>query len=397
MATCDYCGKKIDGLPFHCRRCNGYFCPKHRLPENHNCQKLKQGNIFENLSSKKKKYPSHKKEYVETSGDYPKKKNRLKQFFNSASRIFYKLKYNLSKPFRKFSFDNFVKGFFKIPLLVGILIIWLIISKIVNSIFLEIGYSIEPYGFLSFIIFYAILFFAPIYLIHRFFTDMPHYKKFSYFIGGILSLVVIFYALTWVIPQIPDTTFEREFYVPNSASSIRVDMNEYQYLFYTSLNKAHFMNWISQFSIFDEYLFKKNLPKDIIQELKEKYPSKTDDQLVRDVVSLVQNLDYDYSKLDSLSFQVRFPYETLYEEKGVCIEKTLLLLRLLRELNYNTALLTFYGANHAGVGIQCNKPNFEEFCFIETTNSFTIGEVPPDLRGESPSITRYGGLKRYTK
>ena len=87
---------------------------------------------------------------------------------------------------------------------------------------------------------------------------MPHYKKFSYIMGGILSLIVISYALSWAIPQIPDTTFEREFYVPNSASSIEVEMNEYQYLFYTPLNKAHFMNWISQFNIFDEHIFKKN-------------------------------------------------------------------------------------------------------------------------------------------
>jgi hypothetical protein len=409
MTHCDYCDKKIDGLPFHCRRCGKYFCSKHRLPEDHNCPGLKQGNIFDNLSDNRKKYShrktkkhyydvdeEHKNEYVGTS-QKTNKTEKAKEFINSARRTYYKIKNTLLRPIRKFSFENLFKGFFKIPLLVGLLIIWLIISKIVNSLFLEIGYSIEPYGFLSFILFYAILFFAPIYLIYRFFTDMPHYKKFSYIIGGILSLIVISYALSWAIPQIPDTTFEREFYVPNSASSIEVEMNEYQYLFYTSLNKAHFMNWISQFTIFDEYLFKKNLPADIIQSLKEKYPSKTDDQLVRDVVSLVQNLDYDYSKLDSLSFQVRFPYETLYDEKGVCIEKSLLLLRLLEELNYNTALLTFYGANHAGVGIQCNKPNYEEFCFIESTNSFAIGEVPPDLRGESPSITRYGGLKRYTK
>ena len=37
MTRCDFCGKKIEGMPFNCWRCGGSFCGDHRLPENHAC------------------------------------------------------------------------------------------------------------------------------------------------------------------------------------------------------------------------------------------------------------------------------------------------------------------------------------------------------------------------
>jgi hypothetical protein len=39
MATCAKCGAKVM-LPYQCRYCGGYFCPDHRLPENHECSRL---------------------------------------------------------------------------------------------------------------------------------------------------------------------------------------------------------------------------------------------------------------------------------------------------------------------------------------------------------------------
>ncbi|MHA1792471.1 MAG: AN1-type zinc finger domain-containing protein [Promethearchaeota archaeon] len=39
MANCAYCGKELY-LGFTCKRCGKTFCSKHRLPENHNCDKL---------------------------------------------------------------------------------------------------------------------------------------------------------------------------------------------------------------------------------------------------------------------------------------------------------------------------------------------------------------------
>lgn len=36
MTKCEYCGKEVL-YPFKCSFCEGYFCVKHRLPENHDC------------------------------------------------------------------------------------------------------------------------------------------------------------------------------------------------------------------------------------------------------------------------------------------------------------------------------------------------------------------------
>jgi len=36
---CQYCENNVD-LPFRCPFCSGYFCPDHRLPENHTCPEL---------------------------------------------------------------------------------------------------------------------------------------------------------------------------------------------------------------------------------------------------------------------------------------------------------------------------------------------------------------------
>ena len=47
---CAYCGESFDHLPFYCRRCDKYFCTKHRLPENHNCSGFKKGNMFKNMN-----------------------------------------------------------------------------------------------------------------------------------------------------------------------------------------------------------------------------------------------------------------------------------------------------------------------------------------------------------
>jgi hypothetical protein len=42
MTTCDYCKKKIDGLPHACKYCGKVHCSNHLLPENHNCVGLEE-------------------------------------------------------------------------------------------------------------------------------------------------------------------------------------------------------------------------------------------------------------------------------------------------------------------------------------------------------------------
>ena len=39
LERCCYCGDMTD-MPFQCNYCKDYFCPEHRLPEEHRCVKL---------------------------------------------------------------------------------------------------------------------------------------------------------------------------------------------------------------------------------------------------------------------------------------------------------------------------------------------------------------------
>jgi hypothetical protein len=85
------------------------------------------------------------------------------------------------------------------------------------------------------------------------------------------------------------------------------------------------------------------------------HTSNPDDQ-ARIAISLVQQIPYDYAKLNSISStgqgKTRYPYQVLYENTGVCSEKSLLLAYLLRGLGYSVVLFNFDSENHMAVGIK---------------------------------------------
>jgi hypothetical protein len=125
------------------------------------------------------------------------------------------------------------------------------------------------------------------------------------------------------------------------------------------------------------------IPKKYLDGLVSSIKSKTsnkDDQ-ARIAINLVQQIPYDYSRLYSTNFKGRSPYEVLYENKGVCGEKSKLLAYLLRELGYGVVLFEFSSENHMAVGIkspvQYSYKN-SGYAFIEST-SLTI---PTDSEGD---------------
>lgn len=52
---CNFCLKSTP-MPYHCRRCGGWYCESHRLPEKHNCpdEEEKTRKIAERLKPKKR-------------------------------------------------------------------------------------------------------------------------------------------------------------------------------------------------------------------------------------------------------------------------------------------------------------------------------------------------------
>jgi hypothetical protein len=114
-----------------------------------------------------------------------------------------------------------------------------------------------------------------------------------------------------------------------------------------------------------------SMQRDFIISLVEKIKKLTNnsDDQARIAISLVQNIPYNYNFSD---WGNRYAYQVLYDDIGVCGEKSRLLVFLLKELGYGSALidydLSFYA--HEAVGIKCPlKYSYKNssYCFIEST------------------------------
>lgn len=94
------------------------------------------------------------------------------------------------------------------------------------------------------------------------------------------------------------------------------------------------------------------------------------DDAARAAISLVQHIPYDYARMSVPSTDLRHPYQVLYDNTGVCSEKSVLLAALLKELGYGVALLKFDSQNHMAVGILCPAQYSYRgtgYAFIEST------------------------------
>jgi len=88
-------------------------------------------------------------------------------------------------------------------------------------------------------------------------------------------------------------------------------------------------------------------------------------------INLVQRIPYDDAAYNGGRATDRYPYQVLYENKGVCGEKTRLLAFLLRDIGYGSALMYFSKEQHAALGLKCPQEYSYKgtgYCFIETTS-----------------------------
>jgi len=137
--------------------------------------------------------------------------------------------------------------------------------------------------------------------------------------------------------------------------------------------------------------------------------SDKDDQ-ARIAVSIIQNIPFGNSnkkiKFGGVSLDYfRYPYEVLYDMKGVCGEKSELLAFLLRELGYGSAFIYYPLENHEALGIQCplkNSLNNSGYCFIETTGPSIISDYKTEYLGveqlsSNPEIISLEGNSTFGK
>lgn len=114
-----------------------------------------------------------------------------------------------------------------------------------------------------------------------------------------------------------------------------------------------------------------------------------ENQLVELVATFVQTIPYDQGKLDrrtsgqnGVTEKITYPYEVLYENTGVCQDKSYLAYGLLKALGYGVAIFLFPNPedNHMAVGVECplEYSNYASgYCFLETTSlGNKIGMIP---------------------
>jgi len=114
---------------------------------------------------------------------------------------------------------------------------------------------------------------------------------------------------------------------------------------------------------------------------------------VRIAISAVQNIPFGESDKvvkfrggNEVAYE-RYPYEVLYDVKGVCGEKSELLAFILRELGYEVAFFYHKEENHESLGIRCpleHSLGETGYCFVETTGPSIITDE---------SIEYVGGVK----
>jgi hypothetical protein len=107
----------------------------------------------------------------------------------------------------------------------------------------------------------------------------------------------------------------------------------------------------------------------LVQAVREK--TDVQDDQARIAISLVQQIPYGYNQSYARgNGNLRSPYMVLYDNSGICDEKSLLLAYLLNELGYGVALFSFPDQQHTAAGIRSPlafSSNNTGYAFVETT------------------------------
>jgi len=106
----------------------------------------------------------------------------------------------------------------------------------------------------------------------------------------------------------------------------------------------------------------------------------TDSEIFEIATRFVQEIPYNYN------WEKRnvYPYEALFDMRGVCLDKVVILAQILKNLGYETYIATGVvdytnsTLTHAVLAVPCNNSNYsydnKKMCFIETTHPYYIGE-----------------------
>lgn len=119
-----------------------------------------------------------------------------------------------------------------------------------------------------------------------------------------------------------------------------------------------------------------------------------ENQLAELVATFIQNIPYDTEKFNNIKSGTKekmyYPYEVLFNNKGVCSDKSYLAYSLLRNLGYGVSIFLFPEDQHMAIGVKCpvEYSNYDSgYCFLETTTLGNKIGSPPNLSKEFGTAT----------
>ena len=161
-----------------------------------------------------------------------------------------------------------------------------------------------------------------------------------------------------------------------------VNLTVYEKIYYEIIKKLplRFVNGFDQvfYLTLLEHDEQKMSLKPVIDSIKSLSRQNLYDDL-RIATSLVQQIPY--GKIKNYQERRFYPYEVLYNQCGVCEDKSILLAFLLKELGYGVVLLEFETERHMAVGIKVPEEfSYKKtgYAFVETTKPNIISDCHCD-------------------
>jgi hypothetical protein len=116
-----------------------------------------------------------------------------------------------------------------------------------------------------------------------------------------------------------------------------------------------------------------------------------DDQFLELTAAFVQSIPYDTERANTDQYHPRYPYEVLYDSKGICSDKSFLMAVLAKQIGYGDSIFLYNSENHMAVGIQCTKQYSTEksgYCILETTAPGLRIGVIPEIQNNNQAVSR---------
>jgi len=348
MTKCSKCKRNIQDIYFNCKYCHQNYCSKHRIPEDHNCEGLKQ----------------YKEKNQERWVNAITENNKQNFYSENKKEVAYKI--SIKSKLRKYNylFWRFIKKYLLVIILILLILGVFAYSRGMFSDFIKKCEDGTWYNFCS--------------------KDKPLYCLQGELVKNVSRC------------GCPD-----DFIIEGEGCKSKYETNPKQ------INLGYFNYEV--YGGLDDYLSNKSraiwyyegeqeptnkdfIIRDLDEPIQKRYllglvkkieeQSSDKKEQARVAISIVQGIPYDWEAFNTGNVEGRYPYEVLYDMKGVCMEKSDLLAFLLRNLGFGLAIFEFDLESHRAVGIKCDNGNYgSNYCFIEATDYYPIGQIPYEYVG----------------